>query len=127
MLPAETKGVKAVWSMGLPDRSFPSLQELSEPLADTKSQLDATAFDIQFLISEHAQDLSPQQSRQLLRLLNELQKSFRELEGRVTAQVEVLQVCLQQAEQTDQVKVVGHLLPACTLLAEVLSSHRSVH
>ncbi|XP_032304874.1 microtubule-actin cross-linking factor 1 isoform X4 [Coturnix japonica] len=88
--------------VGSLSRCLQRYQELSEPLADTKSQLDATAFDIQFLISEHAQDLSPQQSRQLLRLLNELQKSFRELEGRVTAQVEVLQVCLQQAEQTDQ-------------------------
>ncbi|PKU28628.1 microtubule-actin cross-linking factor 1 [Limosa lapponica baueri] len=77
-------------------------QELKEPLADTKSQLDATAFDIQFLISEHAQDLTPQQSRQLLRLLNELQKAFRDLSERVTARVEVLQVCLQQVEQTDQ-------------------------
>uniref|UniRef100_A0A8B9NUP4 Microtubule actin crosslinking factor 1 n=1 Tax=Accipiter nisus TaxID=211598 RepID=A0A8B9NUP4_9AVES len=77
---------------------------LKEPLADTKSQLDAAAFDIQFLISEHAQDLTPQQSRQLLRLLNELQKAFRDLSERVTAQVEVLQVCLQQVEQTDQVK-----------------------
>lgn len=117
--------MKAVWSTRLPDRPFPSLQELSEPLADTKSQLDATAFDIQFLISEHAQDLRPQQSRQLLRLLNELQKAFRELAGRVAAQVEVLQVCLQQAERTDQVKVVGHR-PACSLLAEALSGHRSV-
>ncbi|NXH73452.1 MACF1 factor, partial [Hydrobates tethys] len=79
-------------------------KELKEPLADTKSQLDATAFDIQFLISEHAQDLTPQQSRQLLRLLNELQKAFRDLSERVTARVEVLQVCLQQVEQTDQVK-----------------------
>ncbi|XP_021231062.1 microtubule-actin cross-linking factor 1 isoform X4 [Numida meleagris] len=85
-------------------RCLQRYKELSEPLADTKSQLDATAFDVQFLISEHAQDLSPQQSRQLLRLLNELQSAFRELAGRVTAQVEVLQVCLQRAEQTDQVK-----------------------
>ncbi|XP_017692018.1 PREDICTED: microtubule-actin cross-linking factor 1 isoform X2 [Lepidothrix coronata] len=79
-------------------------KELKEPLTDTKSQLDATAFDIQFFISEHAQDLTPQQSRQLLRLLNELQKAFRDLSERVTARAEVLQVCLQQAEQTDQVK-----------------------
>ncbi|NXD84267.1 MACF1 factor, partial [Halcyon senegalensis] len=79
-------------------------KELKEPLAATKSQLDTTAFDIQFLISEHAQDLTPQQSRQLLRLLNELQKAFRDLSERVTARVEVLQVCLQQVEQTDQVK-----------------------
>ncbi|NXF11772.1 MACF1 factor, partial [Smithornis capensis] len=79
-------------------------KELKEPLADTKSELDTTAFDIQFFISEHAQDLTPQQSRQLLRLLNELQKAFRDLSERVTARVEVLQVCLQQVEQTDQVK-----------------------
>ncbi|NXK06197.1 MACF1 factor, partial [Herpetotheres cachinnans] len=85
-------------------RCLQRYKELKEPLADTKSQLDATAFDIQFLISEHAQDLTPQQSRQLLRLLNELQKAFRDLSERVTARVEVLQVCLQQMEQTDQVK-----------------------
>ncbi|XP_042649682.1 microtubule-actin cross-linking factor 1 isoform X20 [Tyto alba] len=85
-------------------RCLQHYKELKEPLADTKSQLDATAFDIQFLISEHAQDLTPQQSRQLLRLLNELQKTFRDLSERVTARVEVLQVCLQQVEQTDQVK-----------------------
>nr|XP_032608373.2 microtubule-actin cross-linking factor 1 isoform X7 [Taeniopygia guttata] len=79
-------------------------EELKEPLAATKAELDATAFDIQFLISEHAQDLTPQQSRQLLRLLNELQKAFRDLSERVTARLEVLQVCLQQVEQTEQVK-----------------------
>ncbi|XP_055560133.1 microtubule-actin cross-linking factor 1 isoform X2 [Falco cherrug] len=83
-------------------RCLQHYKELREPLADTKSQLDATAFDIQFLISEHAQDLTPQQSRQLLRLLNELQKAFRDLSERVTARLEVLQVCLQQVEQTDQ-------------------------
>ncbi|NWX47223.1 MACF1 factor, partial [Steatornis caripensis] len=85
-------------------RCLQHYKELKEPLADTKSQLDATAFDVQFLISEHAQDLTPQQSRQLLKLLNELQKAFRDLSERVTARVEVLQVCLQQVEQTDQVK-----------------------
>lgn len=103
-----------------PEGLFSSLQELKEPLADTKAQLDATAFDIQFLISEHAQDLTPQQSRQLLRLLNELQKAFRDLSERVATQVEVLQVCLQQAEQTDQVKVVAQLLPGCSLLTQTL-------
>ncbi|NWV53424.1 MACF1 factor, partial [Daphoenositta chrysoptera] len=85
-------------------RCLQHYQELKEPLANTKAELDATAFDIQFLISEHAQDLTPQQSRQLLRLLNELQKAFRELSERVAARAEVLQVCLQQAEQTDQAK-----------------------
>uniref|UniRef100_A0A8D0G4Y1 Uncharacterized protein n=1 Tax=Sphenodon punctatus TaxID=8508 RepID=A0A8D0G4Y1_SPHPU len=37
-------------------------KELKQPLVDTKIQLDATAFDIQLFISEHAQDLTPQQS-----------------------------------------------------------------
>ncbi|XP_054251227.1 LOW QUALITY PROTEIN: microtubule-actin cross-linking factor 1 [Indicator indicator] len=85
-------------------RCLQRYKELKEPLANTKSQLDATAFDIQVLISEHAQDLTPQQSRQLLRLLNELQKAFCDLSERVTARLQVLQVCLQQVEQTDQVK-----------------------
>ncbi|NXR49005.1 MACF1 factor, partial [Hippolais icterina] len=84
--------------------SLQHYKELQEPLAATKAELDATAFSIQLLISEHAQDLTPQQSRQLLRLLNELQKAFRDLSERVTARVEVLQVCLQQVEQTEQVK-----------------------
>ncbi|XP_074411915.1 microtubule-actin cross-linking factor 1 isoform X4 [Zonotrichia albicollis] len=79
-------------------------KELKEPLADTKAELDAAAFDIQLLISEHAQDLTPQQSRQLLRLLNELQKAFRELSERVAARLQVLQLWLQQAEQREQVK-----------------------
>uniref|UniRef100_A0A663N921 Microtubule actin crosslinking factor 1 n=1 Tax=Athene cunicularia TaxID=194338 RepID=A0A663N921_ATHCN len=118
----ESAGCRVILLTGL----FSPIQELKEPLADTKSQLDATAFDIQFLISEHAQDLTPQQSRQLLRLLNELQKAFRDLSERVTARVEVLQVCLQQVEQTDQVKVVRHLLPGCSLLAEALPSHQNV-
>ncbi|NXE93221.1 MACF1 factor, partial [Menura novaehollandiae] len=85
-------------------RCLQHYKELKEPLADTKAELDATAFKIQFLISEHAQDLTPQQSRQLLRLLNKLQKAFQDLSERVTARLEMLQVCLQHVEQTDQVK-----------------------
>ncbi|XP_050788123.1 microtubule-actin cross-linking factor 1 isoform X6 [Gopherus flavomarginatus] len=102
-------------------------KELKLTLAHTKSKLDATAFDIQFFISEHAQDLTPQQSRQLLRLLNELQKSFRDLSERVAAEVEVLQVCLRQVEQTDEVKTLQEqqamrsqkLEELCTWLGQV--------
>uniref|UniRef100_A0A8C5JGZ6 Microtubule actin crosslinking factor 1 n=1 Tax=Junco hyemalis TaxID=40217 RepID=A0A8C5JGZ6_JUNHY len=97
---------------------FLSIQELKEPLADTKAELDAAAFDIQLLISEHAQDLTPQQSRQLLRLLNELQKAFRELSERVAARLQVLQLWLQQAEQTEQVKLSRWLGQAEDALAE---------
>ncbi|XP_030395099.1 microtubule-actin cross-linking factor 1 isoform X5 [Gopherus evgoodei] len=102
-------------------------KELKLTLAHTKSELDATAFDIQFFISEHAQDLTPQQSRQLLRLLNELQKSFRDLSERVAAEVEVLQVCLRQVEQTHEVKTLQEqqamrsqkLEELCTWLGQV--------
>ncbi|XP_044275357.1 microtubule-actin cross-linking factor 1 isoform X4 [Varanus komodoensis] len=79
-----------------------SYMEQKKALAETKAQLEATAFDLQFFISEHAQDLTPEQSRQLLRMLNKLQGSFRELSERLVARAEVLQVCLQQVEQTDQ-------------------------
>lgn len=123
--PADGKQCSTALAAGSFELLFSPIQELKEPLAATKAELDATAFDIQFLISEHAQDLTPQQSRQLLRLLNELQKAFRDLSERVTARLEVLQVCLQQVEQTEQVKVVRHLLPGCPLLAEALPRHRN--
>ncbi|XP_075764822.1 microtubule-actin cross-linking factor 1 isoform X4 [Pelodiscus sinensis] len=76
--------------------------ELEQPLAQARSELDAAAFDIQFFISEHAQDLSPHQSRQLLRLLTEVQKSFRDLAERVAAQGEAQQVCLGPEEQAEE-------------------------
>uniref|UniRef100_H3AVM2 Microtubule actin crosslinking factor 1 n=1 Tax=Latimeria chalumnae TaxID=7897 RepID=H3AVM2_LATCH len=79
--------------------------ELKDPLSNAKSQLDSSAFAIQFFISEHAQDLTPQQSRQLLRLLNELQRSFRELSESVAARSEVLRVKLQEEEKAQHQKV----------------------
>uniref|UniRef100_F6YYH0 Microtubule actin crosslinking factor 1 n=1 Tax=Ornithorhynchus anatinus TaxID=9258 RepID=F6YYH0_ORNAN len=82
-----------------------SPQDLKEPLSERKSQLDTLAFDIQFFISEHAQDLTPQQSRQLLRLLNELQRSSRELWERASAQSGALHARLQEVEREAQVKV----------------------
>nr|XP_014343669.1 PREDICTED: microtubule-actin cross-linking factor 1 [Latimeria chalumnae] len=80
-------------------------KELKDPLSNAKSQLDSSAFAIQFFISEHAQDLTPQQSRQLLRLLNELQRSFRELSESVAARSEVLRVKLQEEEKAQHQKV----------------------
>ena len=74
-------------------------------MAERKSQLDALAFDIQFFISEHAQDLPPQQNRQMLRLLNELQRSFQDHVERTAAQVDALQGRLQQMEQAARLKV----------------------
>lgn len=74
-------------------------------MAERKSQLDALAFDTQFFISEHAQDLSPQQNRQVLSLLSELQRSFQDLVEQTAAQMDALQGHFQQMEQAAQVKV----------------------
>lgn len=68
-------------------------------------ELDSTAFDIQFFISEHAQDLSPNQSKQLLRLLNTTQKSFQEVQEALTSQVESLETQLQAAKELGDQKV----------------------
>lgn len=74
-------------------------------MAERKSELDALAFDIQFFLSEHAQDLSPQQNRRMLRLLNELQRSFQDLVAHTAAQMNALQGHRQQVEQAALVKV----------------------
>lgn len=68
-------------------------------------QLESTAFEVQFFISEHAQDLSPSQSKQLLRLLNTIQKSFQEVQETVTSQVESLETELQAAQELGDQKV----------------------
>uniref|UniRef100_A0A8D2QKF1 Dystonin n=1 Tax=Zonotrichia albicollis TaxID=44394 RepID=A0A8D2QKF1_ZONAL len=68
-------------------------------LSRKKMQLESTAFDVQFFISEHAEDLSPNQSKQLLRLLNTTQKSFQEAQEAVTSQVESLEAQLQAVQE----------------------------
>ncbi|XP_026964809.1 microtubule-actin cross-linking factor 1 isoform X4 [Sagmatias obliquidens] len=88
-------------------------EDLKQPMAERKSQLDALAFDIQFFISEHAQDLPPQQNRQMLRLLNELQRSFQDHVDRTTAQVDALQGRLQQMEQAARLKTLQKQQNTC--------------
>uniref|UniRef100_A0A8B9TEA2 Dystonin n=1 Tax=Anas platyrhynchos TaxID=8839 RepID=A0A8B9TEA2_ANAPL len=75
------------------------LQNAAAELGCTKMQLESTAFDVQFFISEHAQDLSPNQSKQLLRLLNTTQKSFQEVQEAITSQVESLETQLKAAQE----------------------------
>ena len=74
-------------------------------LGHIKTQLEATSFDVQFFISEHAQDLSPTQSRQLLNLLNTTQKGILDAQGSVAAQVERLEAQLQLEQELDHQKV----------------------
>lgn len=76
-------------------------------------QLDTTAFDVQFFISEYAQDLSPSQSKQLLRLLNTTQRCFLDVQESVTTQVEHLEAQLQLEQDLDHQKVCLSLWILC--------------
>ncbi|KAM6280739.1 dystonin isoform 2-T2 [Porphyrio hochstetteri] len=82
-------------------------------LGSKKTQLESTAFDVQFFISEHAQDLSPNQSKQLLRLLNATQKSFQEVQEALTSQVESLETQLQAAQELGDQKDVAERQQEC--------------
>nr|XP_023488814.1 microtubule-actin cross-linking factor 1 isoform X28 [Equus caballus] len=97
-------------------------EDLKQPMAERKSQLDALGFDIQFFISEHAQDLSPQQNRQMLRLLNELQRAFQGLVEQTAAQMDALQGRLQQVEQAARVKTLQKQQNTCHQKLEDLCS-----
>ncbi|KAM6166488.1 dystonin isoform 1-T1 [Erethizon dorsatum] len=81
-----------------------SVKTVLKDLGHTKMQLETTAFDVQFFISEYAQDLSPNQSRQLLRLLNATQKCFLDVQESVTMQVERLEMQLQLERDLDDEK-----------------------
>ncbi|XP_051633778.1 dystonin isoform X13 [Manacus candei] len=78
-----------------------------------KMQLESTAFDVQFFISEHAEDLSPSQSKQLLRLLNTTQKSFQEAQEAITSQVESLETQLQAVQELGAQKDVAERQQEC--------------
>ncbi|KAB0358074.1 hypothetical protein FD754_002230 [Muntiacus muntjak] len=88
-------------------QSLEFLKKVLKDLGHTKTQLETVAFDVQFFISEHAQDLSPTQSRQLLRLLNTTQKGFLDVQDSVTTQVEHLEAQLQLEQDLDHQKLVA--------------------
>ncbi|KAM6186014.1 dystonin isoform 2-T2 [Rhynchocyon petersi] len=83
------------------------LKNLLRDLGQTRMQLDITAFDVQFFISEYAQDLSPNQSRQLLRLLNTTQKCFLDVQESVTTHVNRLETRLQLEQDLDDQKIMA--------------------
>uniref|UniRef100_A0A8C0HSQ9 Dystonin n=1 Tax=Buteo japonicus TaxID=224669 RepID=A0A8C0HSQ9_9AVES len=90
-----------------------SLQLFKVKLSCKKMQLESTAFDVQFFISEHAQDLSPNQSKQLLRLLNTTQKSFQEVQEALISQVESSETQLQAAQELGDQKDVAERQQEC--------------
>ncbi|XP_053563261.1 microtubule-actin cross-linking factor 1 isoform X2 [Bombina bombina] len=97
-------------------------ENMRQSIADTRLKLDSVAFEIQLFISERAQDLTPQQSRVLLHLLNELQRSFRELSEKMVAQDKVLQIREQQAKSNAELKTLQEQQAVCTQGLEELSS-----
>ncbi|XP_053917267.1 LOW QUALITY PROTEIN: dystonin [Cuculus canorus] len=94
-------------------RSLQLLKNSAAQLGSKKMQLESTAFDVQFFISEHAQDLSPNQSKQLLRLLNTTQKSFQEAQEAITSQVASLETQLQAAQELGDQKDVAERQQEC--------------
>lgn len=74
-------------------------------LSVTHRHLEDTAFDIQYFISEHAQFLSPAQSRHLLKSLSATQRAIKDLMERVANQRHTLQLQLEISENESQQKV----------------------
>ncbi|XP_045861365.1 dystonin isoform X22 [Meles meles] len=108
----KSKSVKDIEIVNIQDaehvkRSLEFLKNVLKDLGHTKVQLEATALDVQFFISECAQDLSPSQSKQLLRLLNTTQKCFLDVQESITARVEHLEAQLQLEQDLDDQKIVA--------------------
>ncbi|XP_014804075.1 PREDICTED: dystonin-like [Calidris pugnax] len=94
-------------------KSLQILKSSAAELGSEKTQLESAAFDVQFFISEHAQDLSPNQSKQLLRLLNATQKPFQEVQEAITSRVENLETRLQAAQELGDQKDVAERQQEC--------------
>ncbi|XP_017656965.1 dystonin isoform X3 [Nannospalax galili] len=108
----KTKSVNDAQTVNVEDaelvkKSLEFLKNVLRDLAHSKVQLDTMAFDIQFFISEYAQDLSPNQSRQLLRLLNTTQKCFLDMQELVTTKVDHLETQLHLEQELDHQKIVA--------------------
>ena len=69
---------------------FASSKELQSSLTARSGEVNNVVFDIQVFISERAQDLAPEQSRQLLGQLQQLQRAFHRACGRAQAWADAL-------------------------------------
>ncbi|XP_034503897.1 dystonin isoform X2 [Ailuropoda melanoleuca] len=108
----KSKSVKDIEIVNVQDtehvkRRLEFLKNVLKDLGRTKVQLEATALDVQFFISECAQDLAPSQSKQLLRLLSTTQKCVLDVQESGTAQVERLETRLQLELDLDDQKIVA--------------------
>ncbi|XP_051008985.1 dystonin isoform X1 [Acomys russatus] len=106
----KSKSVKDIQTVSIQDAELVKenvkfLKNVLRDLTHTKVQLETTAFDIQSFISDHAQDLSPNQNRQLLRLLNTTQKRFLDTQELVTAEADRFEAHLQLEQALGHQKV----------------------
>ncbi|XP_039595061.1 dystonin isoform X12 [Polypterus senegalus] len=99
-------------------------KDLEKALSAKGHELDTTAFDVQYFISEYAQDLLPSDSRDLLRTLSTTQRSFKEIMEMVSTQRDTLMLHLEirrdlsnqktlaekQKEYTEKLEEMCHLL-----------------
>ncbi|XP_055462487.1 dystonin isoform X12 [Psammomys obesus] len=108
----KSKSVKDIQTVDVQDtalvkKALEFLKTVLRDLAHTKMQLETTAFDIQSFISDCTQDLSPEQSRQLLRLLSTTQKCFLHTQELVTAKAGRLEAHLRLEQELGHQKVVA--------------------
>lgn len=75
------------------------MKELQSSLAARSGEVSAVAFDIQAYISERAQDLAPEQSRQLLGQLQQLQMAFHRASGQAQAWASTLSAQSEREEK----------------------------
>ncbi|XP_047185982.1 microtubule-actin cross-linking factor 1 isoform X7 [Scophthalmus maximus] len=74
-------------------------KELQSSLMARSSEVNNVAFEIQVFISERAQDLAPEQSRQLLGQLQQLQRAFHGASGRAQAWADALSAQREREEE----------------------------
>ncbi|XP_070702106.1 microtubule-actin cross-linking factor 1, isoforms 1/2/3/4 [Pempheris klunzingeri] len=74
-------------------------KELQSSLMARSNEVNNVAFDIQVFISERAQDLAPEQSRQLLGQLQQLQRAFHRASGQAQAWADALSAQREREEE----------------------------
>ncbi|XP_051247419.1 microtubule-actin cross-linking factor 1 isoform X13 [Dicentrarchus labrax] len=74
-------------------------KELQSSLTARSNEVNNVAFDIQVFISERAQDLAPEQSRQLLGQLQQLQRAFHQASGQAQAWADALSAQREREEE----------------------------
>ncbi|XP_071249796.1 dystonin-like isoform X9 [Salvelinus alpinus] len=79
-------------------------EDMETNVSGTQRHLEDTAFDIQYFISEHAQFLSPAQSRHLLKSLSATQRAIKDQMERVANHRRTLQLQLEISENESQQK-----------------------